>query len=316
MARGGAWDAVFCSDMLNLAEFRGLAPPDVGRLPTVLYFHENQLTYPVREESERDYHFAFSNITSGLCADAVWFNTAFHRRTFLEAVPGFMRRMPDHQPLQAAERIRKKASVHSPFIALKPSARKRRSGPLHILWVARWEYDKAPERFFEALDRLERRGVRFDLSVLGGGGGRQPLPVFSWARKRFGRHIRHWGYQRTRKEYESVLRSVDVVVSTADHEFFGIGVLEAVRAGAFPLVPERLAYPEVLGGGESAGRRSFFYSGTCTALALRLKELSVALGKEGIWQGDPGRAIRATHGYGVESVVPALDEAIAETGLA
>ena len=308
--KGEEWDAVFCSDMLNLAEFRGLSPAAVHRLPAVLYFHENQLTYPVQEESERDYHFAFSNIVSGLCADSVWFNSAFHQQSFLEAVTPFLKRIPDHRPLHAAAAIRRKSAVHSPFITLRPTPRKRRSGPLHILWVARWEYDKAPERFFEALDKLEGKRVDFVLSVLGGWDGRRSPPVFSRARERFAGRILNWGFLPSRKEYEAVLRSADVVVSTADHEFFGIGVLEAVRAGAFPLVPRKLSYPEILGSEEVAGKASFFYSGRAGALANRLKEQARALDRGGIWEGDPERGIRATEQYAAGQVVPALDAAL------
>ena len=49
-ATGERWDCLFCSDMLNLAELKGLAPRILGSLPSVLYFHENQLTYPVQVE--------------------------------------------------------------------------------------------------------------------------------------------------------------------------------------------------------------------------------------------------------------------------
>jgi len=33
-------------------------------------------------------------------------------------------------------------------------------------------------------------------------------------------------------------------VSTAQHEFFGLAVVEAIAAGAFPVLPNRLVYPE------------------------------------------------------------------------
>ena len=85
-------DLLFCSDMLNLAEFAGLAPAEIARLPKVIYFHENQLTYPVRFENERDCHFAMTNLTSALAADAVWFNSQFHADSFLAALPKFLLR--------------------------------------------------------------------------------------------------------------------------------------------------------------------------------------------------------------------------------
>jgi hypothetical protein len=37
-----------------------------------------------------------------------------------------------------------------------------------------------------------------------------------------------------------------VAVSTATHEYYGIAALEALAAGCRPLLPDRLAYPELL----------------------------------------------------------------------
>ncbi|MCA9437392.1 MAG: DUF3524 domain-containing protein, partial [Candidatus Omnitrophica bacterium] len=62
-------DLLFCSDMLNLAELVGLLPRPLAEVPKVVYFHENQLTYPVVAESERDYHFGYTNMTTALAAD-------------------------------------------------------------------------------------------------------------------------------------------------------------------------------------------------------------------------------------------------------
>ncbi|GAG23563.1 unnamed protein product, partial [marine sediment metagenome] len=69
--RGAAdrpWNVLFASDMLNLAEFLGLAEEAVRRVPAVAYFHESQFTYPVRRSDARDLHFALTNTTTALAA--------------------------------------------------------------------------------------------------------------------------------------------------------------------------------------------------------------------------------------------------------
>jgi len=114
LAAGASWDVLFCSDMLNLAEFLGLGPEPVRRLPKLVYFHENQLTYPKRNEDERDYHFVYSNMTTAMAADRVWFNSRYHMEEFLEGLRAFLKRMPDNQKLENVDRIRAKSEVHYP----------------------------------------------------------------------------------------------------------------------------------------------------------------------------------------------------------
>jgi glycosyltransferase involved in cell wall biosynthesis len=268
-----AWDLLFCSDMLNLAEFRGLTRRDLGDLPSVVYFHENQLPNPVRVESERDYQFAMTNMTSALAADAVWFNSAFHRDSFLDGLDTFLKRMPDHQPTDAVDAIREKAHVHPPGVTTMPVRCGRKSGPLQILWAARWEHDKAPQDFFDALAILAKQGVAFRISVIGEQ-FREVPEIFARARKDFGDCIDRWGYQESRAQYEAALSEADVFVSTAQHEFFGLCAVEAALAGAVPLLPKRLAYPEVFGLEEADEAEQFFYDGCPETLAARLAELA------------------------------------------
>lgn len=271
--RGERWDCLFCSDMLNLAEFRGLCPPTIAELPAVTYFHENQLTYPVQHGSERDFHFAYTNFTTALSAEQVWFNSSFHRREFLEALPPMLRRMPDNPQIELVERIADKSHVFHPGIDEIPARPPRSAGPLRILWAARWEHDKDPDFFFAALRKLMADGVMFRLNVIGEQ-FREVPGVFAIARGDFADEIDRWGYQPTREEYIVALHDSDVIVSTARHEFFGLSVLEAIAAGAYPILPRRLSYPELLDLAAEPSRNEYFYEGDANALAVRLRGLS------------------------------------------
>ena len=75
---------------------------------------------------------------------------------------------------------------------------------------------------------------------------------------------------------QKILESSDVVVSTAIHEFFGIAIAEAAAAGAIPIVPRRLAYPEIFEG-NSPKSDFFFYDGSVSQLTEKLKAASAML---------------------------------------
>jgi glycosyltransferase involved in cell wall biosynthesis len=311
VAAGAKWGCLLCSDMLDLAGFRGLAPPAVGRLPAVAYFHENQLTYPVREERERDHHFAFTNLTTALAADAVWFNSAFHRAAFLVALPDWLRRMPDHAPLAAVEQVRARSTVHPLGIDPFPPRTARAPGPLRILWAARWEHDKGPDDLLAALYMLVGRGVDFRLGVIGEQFTEAP-PAFAEIERRFAGRIDHWGFQEGRAAYRACLAWADVIVSTAHHEFFGLTVAEAAAAGCLPILPPRLAYPELFP--PEAGHAASFYDGTAAGLADALADTAARLARDDLWQGDPARARRAVERITWSVLAPQLDAALAAVG--
>jgi glycosyltransferase involved in cell wall biosynthesis len=304
------WDVIFCSDMLDLATFLGLAGPAVRTLPTVAYFHENQLTYPVQHAEPRDCHFAFTNLTTAAAATEVWFNSAWHRDAFLGALRDFLPRMPDHQPLDAIDRIAANSAIRPPGIEAFAPRPARAPGPLHILWAARWEYDKGPETFFQAVHRLDRAGVDFRLSVIGEQFRHVP-EVFAQARESLSRHVDRWGYQAGRDEYAAALAEADVFVSTARHEFFGISAVEAIAAGALPVLPNRLAYPEVLAQIAPGSPEELLYDGTVEGLAKRLSELAALVDGPGPWHGRAPLAQAAQERFGWSRVAPRLDDALA-----
>jgi glycosyltransferase involved in cell wall biosynthesis len=185
--------------------------------------------------------------------------------------------MPDHQPLDELSSIESKSQVQNPGIDPFPSRQPRTDdGPLRICWNARWEHDKNPEDFFAALRILKTDNVPFRLIVLGESFRNSP-DIFESSRNEFAAEIDQWGYARTTEEYRSLLARADVIVSTANHEFFGIGIVEGIAAGAWPVVPNRLAYPEVIAHlGTSRPAADFLYDGTLTGLVGRLRTLCSA----------------------------------------
>jgi len=248
ISKGSRFDAMVTSTFLDTAVLRTLLARKGVSIPLGIYFHENQFAYPSRAEDTARYQFAAINCMSALCADAVAFNSAFNRETCLDGIRQYAQKAADFPMPDIAGDIRRKSIVLHPGLDFslfddKDVPAKMEDGPV-IVWNHRWEHDKDPETFLRALFELQDRGVDFQLIVLGESFRHQP-EIMQQAREKLSGRILHFGYCQNRKEYNAWLRRGTIVVSTAIHEFFGMSVLEAVRAGCRPLVPDRLAYPEL-----------------------------------------------------------------------
>jgi len=164
------YDLIFTTDMLNVAEFKGVSPKSVSRLPVVVYFHENQVAYPCRFPDKRDLHFAFTNLTTALAADDLWFNSKYNLDSFTSGLQACANEWPDYPPDAAIREVERKAKIRHPGIDPPSDMVPKQTDParpLHILWCARWEFDKNPDALLAALRVLKTRQFQFQLSVIG-----------------------------------------------------------------------------------------------------------------------------------------------------
>ncbi|GAB5518038.1 MAG: DUF3524 domain-containing protein [Rhodothermales bacterium] len=248
-------DLIFASSMVNVPAFLALTRSKLPDVPVVLFFHENQLTYPLPEGKPRDYTYAYINYLSCLAADQIVFNSQFHFDEFMEALPILLRAFPDYTHLNTVQEIRAKSTVlhlgmdlqsHDAFAAdYAPHRWGPGMEPPIVLWNQRWEYDKNPEAFFRLMNRLDDIGCTFRLILAGEHFEEQPSE-FERAFKRYAERILHYGYAEDFEEYSRLLHRADLIVSTSIHEFFGIAVMEAIYCGCHPLLPNRLSYPELV----------------------------------------------------------------------
>jgi glycosyltransferase involved in cell wall biosynthesis len=251
---GFAPDVVFATDMVNVPAYLALTRDVLQDVPVVVYFHENQLTYPMPAGEDRDYTYSYINYLSCLAADRILFNSSFHRDEFLEALPVLLRTFPDYTHLNSVNVIRDRSDVlhlgmdlkrHDQFRDSRTSATHGRGRTLTVLWNQRWEYDKNPEGFFRVMNRLDDAGSKFNLILAGEHFEEQPYE-FERAFERYAQRILHYGYAENFEEYSRLLHRADIVMSTSLHEFFGVAIMEAIYCGCHPLLPDKLSYPELI----------------------------------------------------------------------
>ena len=241
------YDIVIATSMCDLSALRGMVPA-LGQVPSLVYCHENQFDYPEAPDATARIEPKITSLYAMLSAERVLFNSDYNRRTLLEGTDALLKQMPDFVPDGIVEQLEQRSQVLPvPLEAhwFEPTQAARAGKPFTLLWNHRWEFDKAPERLFAALQKLLNTGIDFRIHVVGQQFRRQPA-VFADMYPRLEGHIGQWGYVEDDDAYRALLRESHVVISTALHEFQGLAVMEAAASGCSPVVPDRLAYTEYL----------------------------------------------------------------------
>ena len=302
-------DIILATDMLDLTTFLSLTRAHTHGTPVALYMHENQLTYPTRSGENRDLHYGFVNYASMLSADAVLFNSRYHLESWFAELPNLLKHFPDYNELPSVAELRQRGRVLHLGLDLHPFAAADpvpcRQGPPLIVWNHRWEYDKGPAAFFEAMVALAEEGSSFEVAILGERFVRVP-PVFQRARRKLGERVVQFGYAESRAEYARWLKRGDLIVSTALHDFFGAAVVEALAAGCWPILPRRLSYPELIPA--ALHERCLYDEGEL------VQKLAHAIEQIDALRRDPGRdALReAMLAYDWQRMAPRYDAALEE----
>ena len=244
------FDIILCSDMLNLPVFKSSCNDNLSNSKVVMYFHENQLSYPWSPldqdlELKRDLHYYYINYTSSLISNYNYFNSNYHLTSYIDGLKKYLKKMPDFRNIDTIELINNKSSVLPIGCELNEvkNINEKSNSPI-ILWNHRWEYDKNPDLFFKILFDLNANNIDFQLIVLGESYQDYPA-VFDTAKKELNNKIIHFGYCQNKNEYIKYLKLANILPVTSNQDFFGISIVEAISYGVYPILPNRLSYPEL-----------------------------------------------------------------------
>lgn len=248
------YDLAIVTSMVDISTLRGLVP-SLAQVPTLWYCHENQFAYPQTTHAHASIEPQMVLLYGALAADALAFNSDYNRTTFLHGVDTLLRKMPDAVPAGIADLLRDKSRVLP--VPLRDEAfyartmQQQATDPLWIVWNHRWEHDKGPGRLLALVQQLATHASDTPLiwSIVGVQFRSRPgefMQIESLIRAQPNWQLRHVGFCDS-DTYRMLLRSADVVLSTAQHDFQGLSILEAVAAGCTPCVPDRLAYREFIG---------------------------------------------------------------------
>ena len=251
------YDFLLATSMTDLSSLRGLVP-QLSRVPTIVYFHENQFAYPSnkrQEETRKTINIEplLVPIYTALCADKIVFNTIFNKSTFIEGARNLFNLLPDKFPSSIIEKLESAVVVPVPVEALQTQAMTTiPSELLEVVWNHRWEFDKGPDLLLAIVELVIKQSSPIRFHIVGEKFRQQP-PAFDQIESLLSKHTNSlaieagaYGFIREEREYYRLLARCDVILSTAMHDFQGLALQEACLAGCTPLAPNDLAYAEYL----------------------------------------------------------------------
>lgn len=244
-----SYDLIIGSSLLDFGHFLSMTKNKIGNAKTIYYFHENQFSYPWSEndidsKNDRNLNFALINLKSALASDLVLFNSKFHRDSFYTGAKSELKKIRDVNCLWALDEILHKSKVLPLALDLNRfNQYKVDKVKSTLVWNHRWEYDKGPEDLYQIMKMFKSNSVPMKYHIIGET-FKNTLPIFDQIFSEFEDDIISFGYLDSFEEYAKCLWSSEYSLSTANHDFFGISVLEAIHCNCRPILPNRLAYPE------------------------------------------------------------------------
>jgi hypothetical protein len=222
-------DLLFVGEMMNLPDLQRIVPR-LGRRPSVVYFHDNQMPgpAPTRPTSPLD----VVNLNTAMAATAVWFNSRWHRESFLSKTSHLIAGVPEIRGQNPVPALLSKSKVVLPPVKFERAGRGVKSDPRTLLVDLGGGADV--KLLADVLDQLIAGGERFQVFTIGtstGLSGKLPRTAL--------RDDDEAGQRRA-------LQRAGLFLSVRTGAASDALLASALGQGCWPVVPDAGTYPELL----------------------------------------------------------------------
>jgi hypothetical protein len=249
----GRVDVLFTSEAMNLSDlFRRM--PMLGRKPSVVYFHANQLPHP---SATADGPWDLVNLGTAASANELWFNSRFHLNDFLIRAKALIARHPELAGRNPVPDIANKSRLIPPPVETRWGEASSASAPIErcertIFLNTR---DADLPTLNQALGDLKRMQEEYSLVTVGPVDSLSPdLP-----RRTVG-EMDDLAQLKALQEAGTYLSASPGI--PCDHH-----LVRALAGGCFPVLPEDGVYPELI---PPHLHRACLYDGTPESLLAHL----------------------------------------------
>ena len=151
--------------------------------------------------------------------------------SFVQGIERLIEHAPDTTMGDIGERVRSRSTVAWVPVELPPPDIevlhiRDNDVPKTILWPHRWEHDKGPDQLLEVA-RKYKGELNLRWIILGQQFKEVPEALETF-QSEFADDIDHTGFVESKLEYWNWLAKADWVLSTAQHEFFGILLFQKI----------------------------------------------------------------------------------------
>jgi glycosyltransferase involved in cell wall biosynthesis len=237
-----ACDVVIATDLMQQGDFYTLQQKHFQNTAKIFFAHEHQFVPANGSTYDKDKNVKFSNIVSALCVDKCFFLSPSSMNEFISGIREYL----NEAHVRSIEAKSESIDLGVEFSALERYKSEKSTDCATVLWNHRLGNERNPLPFFRALKGLSAEGLNFRVIIAADISTDEVSSELQSIIGQLGDKVIHAGFVKGRRKLAKLCWKSNISVSTSLAESFGLSVAESIYCKCWPVLPNRLTYPQFI----------------------------------------------------------------------